>query len=435
MSFRFAVVISHPIQHFAPIFRDLARLPGMDVKVFYCCDWGVEPTLDPGFGQVFAWDVPLLDGYTYEFMPIVRKPDRLSFRQIDNPDVTERLARFAPHAIWIHGYGTRTTLRSLRWAKGRSAVLFFSDSELLHRRSLPVRMAKSLLVRRILSRCDRLLSIGDNNEAYYLHYGVPQRKLIPAPFPIDLRRFRQCLTEPGRPSRGQVRARWGLPEAGVVAAFSAKMIEIKRPHDLVAALALVRGRGLPIYGLFIGDGKLRSALEAHVQQAGLSDFVKFTGFVNQREIPLVLEAADILVLPSEVEPHGQAVTESMAVGSAIVASDRVGCVGPNDAARPGQNALVYPCGDVPALADILARLTTDESQRRRMQEASWNLAETQDVSVTVRGTLRALESLIPECRGLWSALSDDWQTALQAACDGSDHQQRCAAGERLGGMA
>ena len=77
MSFRFAVVISHPIQHFAPIFRDLARLPGMDVKVFYCCDWGVEPTLDPGFGQVFAWDVPLLDGYTYEFMPIVRKPDRL----------------------------------------------------------------------------------------------------------------------------------------------------------------------------------------------------------------------------------------------------------------------------------------------------------------------------------------------------------------------
>src|SRR5437773_1139796 len=47
MSLRFAAVISHPIQHYSPVFRELARVPGVAVKAFYCCDWGVKPTHDP----------------------------------------------------------------------------------------------------------------------------------------------------------------------------------------------------------------------------------------------------------------------------------------------------------------------------------------------------------------------------------------------------
>ncbi len=70
MSFRLAIVISHPIQYYAPIYRELAKLPGLELKVFFACDWGVQPSLDPGFGQTFAWDVPLLEGYAHEFLPI-----------------------------------------------------------------------------------------------------------------------------------------------------------------------------------------------------------------------------------------------------------------------------------------------------------------------------------------------------------------------------
>ena len=64
--FRFAAVISHPIQHYSPVFRALARVPGVAVKVFYFCDHGVRESFDQGFGQAFKWDVPLLDGYAYE---------------------------------------------------------------------------------------------------------------------------------------------------------------------------------------------------------------------------------------------------------------------------------------------------------------------------------------------------------------------------------
>ncbi len=89
---------------------------------------------------------------------------------------------------------------------------------------------------------------------------------------------------------------------------------------------------------------------------------------------------------SDVEPHGQAVAESMAVGSAIVVSDRVGCVGPNDSARAGQNAVVYPAGDVPALAAVLERLSRDPAELERLKAESWRLASTQDIPVMVAAT-------------------------------------------------
>ena len=76
---RLAVVISHPIQYFSPLFARLAATPGIDLKVFYCCDWGVREYRDPGFDTSFAWDIPLLDGYEHEFLPIMRRPENLGF--------------------------------------------------------------------------------------------------------------------------------------------------------------------------------------------------------------------------------------------------------------------------------------------------------------------------------------------------------------------
>ena len=114
MTIRMAAVVSHPIQHFAPMFRDLAQTPGLDLKVFYCCRWGVETYRDPGFGRDVIWDVPLLDGYAHEFLPIRRPPKSLGFREIDNPQVAERLEAFDPAVVWIHGYAQRTSWRVWR---------------------------------------------------------------------------------------------------------------------------------------------------------------------------------------------------------------------------------------------------------------------------------------------------------------------------------
>jgi glycosyltransferase involved in cell wall biosynthesis len=158
--------------------------------------------------------------------------------------------------------------------------------------------------------------------------------------------------------------------------------------------------------LFVGDGPLRPGLQQRASALGLEDRVRFSGFVNQKEMPLVLDCGDVLAMTSEKDPHPLAVTESMIAGNAIVASDRIGCVGPTDTVRAGINGLVYPCGQVEALATALGQLVVDGELRRRMGEASRRLAPTQDVGVTVGAILRALVGLRDRYASQWRDLPE-----------------------------
>jgi glycosyltransferase involved in cell wall biosynthesis len=387
---RLAAVISHPIQHFAPLFRELAAHPALDVRVFHCCDWGVNSYTDPGFGETFSWDVDLLSGYASEFLPIRRRPRTMSFLEVDNPDVASRLAAFEPDAIWLHGYGHRTIWRAAAWGHGRARLIHFGDSELVHARSRVREWIKGPLLRRHFGRCDAFITIGDSNEAYYERYGVPKDKMFRGAYPIDLGRFRRTVRATGRPSRSEIREKYGLAPSAVVAVLAGKLESRKRPLDFIDALAQLRREQVSIQGLVIGSGPLREAVERRIEELGLTESVRLSGFVNQSEMPLVLEAGDVLVSTSEVDPHPLVVSEGLAVGLPVVASHRVGCIGPTDSARPGVNALVYSCGDVAGLSAALRRLALEPMLYARMSRASLALAATQDASVTAAAVVRAL---------------------------------------------
>jgi glycosyltransferase involved in cell wall biosynthesis len=99
--------------------------------------------------------------------------------------------------------------------------------------------------------------------------------------------------------------------------------------------------------IFVGDGVLADAVRSSLVPGEGA----VTGFVNQSELPAYYHAADVIVLPSEVEPWGLVINEAMSAGVLPVVSDRVGAA-PDLVAGVGE---VYPCGDVPALAGALDR--------------------------------------------------------------------------------
>lgn len=389
---KLAVVISHPIQHFAPLFRDLAKQRGLELRVFYCCDWGVSDYADPGFGRTLKWDVPLLEGYDFEFLPIAKRPVDLSFRSIDNPSVGERLSAFQPDAVWVHGYGHRTSWRTLKWANNhRRRVLYFGDSELLAPRGWKSRLLKRLVLPKFFARCDRFLTIGDNNESYYRYYGVSGHKMIRGSFPVDIARFRGAVEKLTTADRVGLRQHYGLRPEAFVVLFLGKMIDIKRPLDLVWAIDHLRSRLPDIQAMMLGSGPLEAAVRQEVEKLDLKDRVILPGFVNQSEMPRLLWLGDCMAMCSEKDPHPLAVTEAMAVGNAVIASDRVGCVGPTDAARPEENVLVYPCGDVNGLAQQIERLATNPKMLQQFRKRSIELAATQDTLVMVNAVLSAME--------------------------------------------
>jgi glycosyltransferase involved in cell wall biosynthesis len=402
VSFRFAAVMSHPTQHHAPMFRELARVPGLDVKVFYACDHGARESYDPGFAARFAWDVPLLDGYAHEVLRPGFSPRRFGFWETDSAALAAGLDAYAPHAIWVHGYAQRLCWRAVRWARRRSAIVFFGDSELVHRRGLAARAVKRAVLRRFFGRCDAFVTIGDNNEAYYRHYGVPEAKLFRGAYPVDVARFARALRDA---DRADARRRYALPPEELVVVVLGKLEARKRPLDLVEALARL-GPGAPVRGLFVGDGPERRAVLAHAERRAVAGRIAVTGFVNQRDVPLALLAGDALAMMSDRDPHPLAVSEALIAGLPILASDRVGCIGPTDTARPGVNAIVYPCGDAGALARAIERLAADAPLRRSMAEASRAIAPSQDVGVTVGTVLRVIAALRPRFAGAWRSVSD-----------------------------
>ena len=106
--------------------------------------------------------------------------------------------------------------------------------------------------------------------------------------------------------------------------------------------------------LLVGEGQQRAELEAHVLRARLQGHVYLPG--SRGDVPAVLKAADVFVLPSRTEGLPNALLEAMAAGCAIVTTDVPGC---RDLVRHEETGLVVPFGDTTALASAIARLLSD----------------------------------------------------------------------------
>jgi glycosyltransferase involved in cell wall biosynthesis len=375
---RIAIVASHAVQYFTPYFRALAGTPGVVLKVFFCRKWGAETYFDRDFKTEVKWDIPLLDGYEWEFLESRHEGESLSFWAMDNPNVGEALKRFQPEVVEIHGYSYRTMWRALRWCNANQVpAILFSDSNGAAKTPIWKRAVKAVIVGKFYRRLDGALSCGDNNRVYHLRYGIPQERVYPRPQPIDCRRYLASVGDAAA-ARLEIRKLHGIPEDAFVVVFAGKLSEVKCPLHLLQAVRLCGQRGLNVWGLFVGEGALRPALEAYLAEHAMKNAV-LAGFVNQSRIGKYYAASEVVTLMSSYEPKGQTVPEAGVVGCPAILSDRIGCIGPNDCARPGENALVYPWADINAFADCIARVYKDRQLYRSMSEAAVRIATLQDV--------------------------------------------------------
>jgi glycosyltransferase involved in cell wall biosynthesis len=392
MPIRLAVIVSHPIQYFAPWFREMARVADLDLRVFFCCDWGVNSYVDPGFKTELAWDIPLLEGYVHEFLPIARRPQRLSFWEVDNPSVAAALDRFQPDVVTVFGYACRTNWRAALWARRRHRpLLLYSDSNSLATAAWWKLALKKVLVTGFYGYVDGALFIGENNRVYHTRYGIPDNRLFPGVYPIERRRLLRAVSD-RTAACANLRNALGIPEDVFLVLFCGKYIERKRPMDLVVAVNSLVRKGLPVWALMVGEGEERSAMEAFCKREGFKN-VTLTGFVNQSAIPSYYAASEVIAITSSFEAYGLVATEASVFGLPIVVSDHVGCIGPMDTAQPERNAIVFPCGDTERLAEAVERLYVDRELYTAMSRNSTEIAESQDELAAARKMASAVKEL------------------------------------------
>lgn len=376
---RLAVVISHPIQYFAPWFREIAKISNIDLRVFYCCDWGIESYRDVEFQLDVKWDIPLLEGYDYEFLPIEQRPKELGFWAIDNPSVGGVLDRFAPDVAMVFGYASCTNWRVVHWSRKRDTpVILCSDSNAHGRRSLLKRALKTAIVRYFYRQVDGAFCACKNNREYHRHYGMAEDRLFTGALPIDKSYFLGTVPD-WKAARERVRERHRIPSDAFVLNLCAKYSSRKSPLDLVAAVANAANKGVPVWALLVGEGPERGKIEDFCRREEIKN-VTLTGFVNQSKLGEYYAASDVVALTSTSEAYGLTVPEGMCFGLPCIVSDQVGCAGPRDAARNGVNAIVYPVGDRTALSAAIERLYRDRALYEQMSQAASLLSEEQDVT-------------------------------------------------------
>ncbi len=361
-SARLAIVVSHPIQYYAPWFRHLTAA-GLPMRVFYLWDFGVTRQRDPGFGTTFAWDVDLLSGYGHEFVPNVSaRPGTEHFPGLNNPTLTARLKAWDPGAILVFGYKYRTHVSLIAWAGlQRIPLLFRGDSHLLGRPDLGV--IKPWALRLLYSRFAAFLYVGRANRAYFESFRVPAKKLFFAPHCVNAAHF-QPDDNNTRAAAGALRRELGLDDRRVVL-FAGKLVRPKQPRPLLEAFLKVADRTHAL--VYVGDGPEKSAL--HQLAATRPDAcIRFLPFANQSAMPARYLLADVFALPSVglYETWGLAVNEAMHMGVPCLVTDRVGCQ--QDLVTDGETGWVAPAGDPPALerklAEALRAVATDRERWR-----------------------------------------------------------------------
>lgn len=190
---------------------------------------------------------------------------------------------------------------------------------------------------------------------------------------IDLDRF--CPGPTGR----QALARYGVPDR-LSFLFVGRLDRDKRIDELILALATVR-RELDAQLVIAGRGKELPRLHRAAEDAGVSESVSFTGFVEDVDLPAVYSAADVYVNAGIAELQSISTLEAMACAKPVVAANAMALP---HLVRDGVNGYTFEPGDIASLSARLTELLGDPELQARMGEQSLAMAAAHDVAATIR---------------------------------------------------
>lgn len=189
---------------------------------------------------------------------------------------------------------------------------------------------------------------------------------------VDIRQF-----YPGAGTRHALRP----PGARVVIGFAGRLVPQKRPQDFIKAAARFSARD-DVAFLLAGEGSRRAEYEKLAEEHGART-LRVLGYV--RDMRDFYESCDILVLPSRSEGCPNVVLEAMAMKTGVVAADAPAT---REIVTTGVDGLLYPIGDVDALARAITQLIDQPETRRVLVERAYRRV-TQHLTAEACATLTA----------------------------------------------
>lgn len=264
-------------------------------------------------------------------------------------------SKFHFDIIHAHGFKASVPARLAAWRTGIPGVVYTSHNMVDQnwtglRRKIYWKMERSLA-----KVTDKLIVVSEAMKERFIQEGIPASRVELVHNGISLKPYELPL------DREAKRAQLGVAPGQTMIVCPARLIPSKGVDLLLEAVRKMgETRSLnSLQVLVLGDGPLRAELENSAATLGLKDTVRFLG--HRKDMPEVLKAADLFVLPSLAEGLPLSILEAMAAGCPVVASN-VG--GIPDAIRHGENGFLVNPGDAGALARALEFILSNPERRQ-----------------------------------------------------------------------
>ena len=394
---KLAIFATHPIQNQVPAWRELAKIPDVDVKVVYASDFSVKGYRDKQFGVDVKWDQPMLDGYE---SVVLGHAQRRGYFSLDGRGIVNALADFQPDCGLVCAYEPKFYPDAILYLKAQKAgVLMRADlTDEDRTRTWYLKLLRDFYAKWIYSKIDRFCIIGKISIPHLLRFGIGEERIVKAGYNVDDALF-VAQRERFEPQREVLRKEMGIPRDGFVFLMPAKLIDKKRPDLLLEAyLNLPEALRLKIHIIFMGDGALKPSLQRRLEGEAIQH-VHFSGFVNQAELGSYYTICDAVVLPSAyAETWGLVINEAMIFGRPCLVSDRVGSR--HDLVIEGKTGMIFPSGDQASLEEKIARMVTwIEQDRSIITKECLKLGDEYTAFNAAAGIAQAMRNTLAERHG------------------------------------
>lgn len=340
-----------------------------------------------GAKLLFVMNTPLVGGaerHTFELAAALRDkgwrpsifaikagsvpaPDGIALRQPERPtglgarirDLAAELRRERPDiVVAVNERPVLVGTFARRMCGVRVPIVAISHSTILRNRK---EEWMQRLYTPMFNRLDGVVFISRNQQRFWHARGLRPRHETLILNGIDTARFSPEIRDA---HRAGTRERLGFQPDDLVIGLCAVMRPEKNHLQIVEAVARLRGEGLPVRALLVGDGPMRGAIEARAAELGVAEHVILAGM--HPDVRPYVSAFDIGVLCSvSIETLSLAALETMAMGIPMVMSE----LGGASEIADGGGGVLFAVGDLDGLCGALRGLA-DPLARRRAGEAA-----------------------------------------------------------------
>lgn len=221
----------------------------------------------------------------------------------------------------------------------------------------PVPLRNQALER--LRQADVVFACAAHLAARMAGFGI--KDTIVVPNAVDARAFRP------RPKNPDLLAHLDIRPDDAVVLHASNLRPVKRAADIVASAATVLRQRPDVVYLVVGTGKHRDSLQQACAADGIDRQFRFVPWVEHADMPDFFALADLVVMPSQGEGLALAYLEAQAAARVVLASDIPAA---REVIADGGTGLLFPMGDVAALAAKTLAILDDPARRQRIGEAA-----------------------------------------------------------------